>query len=302
MTIRFSLMLGPAIATFAAAASMAADAPANKPTTSETVTVTAPRERDQAPDLRSDVRRFIDGHAKPSPRILQIARWKAPICPSTRGLPAAYNAFVSTHVRQAATDAHVAVSTDATCRPNIDIIFTDEPQKLIAYIADHYDWMIGYHYLQQTDAMATIRRPIQAWYTTATQGGPLTLVDDPYKPMPPGAAGSRLSNGLRSLFWHVLIIADAKALGGHEMGPIADYVAMLALAQAPDQEGCAPLPTILDLLAPGCDAPPAALTAEDKSFLTGLYAMDNTAIGNIERGQIAGRMNDAATQQTPPQQ
>ena len=76
------------------------------------------------------------------------------------------------------------------------------------------------------------------------------------------------------------------------MGPIADYIAMLALSQATAQDNCAELPSILDLMSPDCpDAEkPQSLTVADKAYLEGLYAMDIGVIGPIQMSDISDHM------------
>ncbi len=42
---------------------------------------------------------------------------------------------------------------------------------------------------------------------------------------------SRLGDGLRANLHHVTIVADPRQLLDYEMGPMADYIAMLALSR-----------------------------------------------------------------------
>ena len=70
------------------------------------------------------------------------------------------------------------------------------------------------------------------------------------------AAGSRLTQCLKSLFTNVLIVVDAPAMmERRRIGPIADYIAVLALSQAKSLDACEALSSILDLLAGRCCRP-----------------------------------------------
>jgi hypothetical protein len=94
---------------------------------------------------------------------------------------------------------------------------------------------------------------------------------------------------------NVFIVVDSKALQGKNLGLIAEYSVMLALSQPKSLDGCAALPSILDLTAkaacPG-RAPPTGLTPADGAWLTALYASDAEAKGDGERSEISTRMAD----------
>ena len=52
---------------------------------------------------------------------------------------------------------------------------------------------------------------------------------------------------------HSLIIADANKVADEKIGAVADYIAVLALARWQGLERCNAIPTILNLMADGCD-------------------------------------------------
>jgi hypothetical protein len=94
--------------------------------------------------------------------------------------------------------------------------------------------------------------------------------------------GSRLGDGMRSSLYHVIIVADPAQLKNYEIGSLADYIALLALSQVSGLDTCQALPSIVNMLAPGCTQVTRALTANDLGYLRGLYAMGPG--GNL-RGQ-----------------
>jgi hypothetical protein len=53
---------------------------------------------------------------------------------------------------------------------------------------------------------------------------------------------------------------------------------------------CSELPSILNLFAEDCAAPPAAITASDTAYLKALYGADLDQNLNIEQGDMRERM------------
>src|SRR5215469_14106963 len=139
--------------------------------------------------------------------------------------------------------------------------------------------------------------PIQAWYVTATSNEISTMRDDPNstffstamgggsvalnpktgRSFSGGGAvaqtgfpgGSRISTRDYSEFAYVTILVNSEKVAGHPIGPIADYIAMLALAEAKAPDNCSELASILDYLAPDCSEKPQSLTYADKAYLEG---------------------------------
>ena len=99
-------------------------------------------------------------------------------------------------------------------------------------------------------------------------------------------------DGLKSQFTTAIIIVDSTKIAGQPIGPIADYIAMLALSQGQSYDVCQNVPTITNLLASGCaeDMRPTALTDVDATYLRGLYKMAPGGSYMMERGSIAYAM------------
>jgi len=103
--------------------------------------------------------------------------------------------------------------------------------------------------------------------------------------------GSRLGDGVSSDFHHVVVVAEPAKLLDYEIGTLADYIALLALAQTVQPEQCQELPTILNLFASGCTAPPKALTNVDLAYLRAVYKMTATTTARGQRGEIIYQMD-----------
>lgn len=268
----------------------------------EHVTVTGTRSHEV-------IEHFVQSFAAPARMTGKMARWETGICPKVMGLPAGFAGFIATRLTTIAKQVGAPVGA-AGCEPNIQIVFTSRPQALLDDVRAHAPELLGYlDNADQRAAAAVVRRPVQAWYMTETvdlrgarhvddavHGGGLMLTISPKLPpifIPHAQAlavtGTRLGDGLRSAFHHVLIVADPKKLTELEMGALADHIAMLALSQPASLQDCQPLTSVLDLLNGACDHA-AALTDTDRTFLEGLYRMNPEANLRSQEDQVAYRM------------
>ena len=269
--------------------SMAADAPPSTTVTGVTV-VAGPRPPTPTPTL---IHQYVRSHGFAGPRIDQLSRWNDPVCPVAIGLDPAFNAFVVKRVTEVAASIGAPTPTTQSCTPNIEIIFTPNPQGLLDGVRKHAPRLLGFHWHADAKSLATVKHPVQAWYATATASGSgEDFLDDSCCSMPSGALGSRFTNGYVSHFKGVLVVADAGKVAGYKIGSIADYVALIALSRpgAPDQ--CQPLPSITDLMSPACGDDPVrqSLTEADRAYLKALYAADLTRVMQLENVEIEARM------------
>lgn len=275
----------------------------------ENVTVTGTRSREV-------LDKFVQDFAAPARMTGKLARWEDGVCPVTVGLKSAYAQFISQDVRKLAGEVGAPVDAAKDCKPNIEIVFTTKPQALLDNIRRNQEAFLGYaDSEEQRDALAQVTRPVQAWYLTATRDlrGNLLVdsakappaeitVPDPYHNPPfltvrtkQGAmsvAGSRLGDGLHSSFHHVIIVAEPGKLLDEEIGSLADYIALLSLAQLNAPGACQPLPSIVNLLARDC-TPVKALTDNDRAYLKGLYHMGADRNAAVQRDQIGDTMQQS---------
>jgi hypothetical protein len=282
-----------------------------QPPSTESVTVTGTKSREV-------LQGFVKSLAAPTRFTGKIARWNDGICPIVAGLPSGFSKFVLQRVREVAAQAGAPVNNKAACKPNIEIAFTTKPQALIDSIRRTNIGYLGYHDNKaQLDGLAAVTRPIQAWYATATRDvNGQTDIDSakvagiglrvPCTPCPGGytylpnaravaVTGTRLGDGLRSLLYHVTIVADPSQLKEYEMGSLADYIAMLALTQLDSLDTCQQLPSIVNMLAKHCDSKSDTLTENDSAYLRGLYKMASDGTLQTQRDAIAFQMEQGLT-------
>ena len=266
---------------------------AGVPPTIPEVTVTAPKPPDPQQIAGESVPNFIQKHAKPALLTGQLGRWLTQICPRTEGLTPAFNAFVGARIEAIAASVGAPHEWAAQCRPNVGIYFTDAPQKMLDEVVKHAPQLLGFHYPHQAKRLATVNRPIQAWYVTAIRGlsGP-DVVDSIWGEVPAGRLGSRLTTGRSSLIVFVLVVADTRKLLNFSIGSISDYIAVLTLSRPTSLDGCEALPSIIDLMSPICGATSdsTAITAGDIAFLRALYAVNMEEPLSLQRNDMQNKM------------
>jgi hypothetical protein len=270
-----------------AGASGALAQPAKAPV--ESVTVTGMRARDE------QIKSFVQSRAAPAERLGKIARWETGVCPIAVGLRPAFLKFITQRIRDVAVKVGAKVNDRPSCRPNIEIVFTSVPQALVDNIRQRSRVYLGYRASTKlADELAIVNHPIQSWYLTAT----LDVNNEPHIDSrqdfgfyTAAVTGSRVRDGLHSGLNHVIIVADPTKLTDQEIGALADYVTMLALAQPRSLDACEALPSILNLLAKDCaGTQTVALSDSDLGYLRGLYHMaaDGTWVG--QKADIAYQM------------
>ena len=274
----------------------------------ETVTVTAERIPEAV------IRAFVQSYANiGTSSLAEITRWKKPVCVGTNGLSAeALNLYVTQRIDQIAAQAGVPVEAHP-CKYNVEIIFTSDPQGFLNKVRVEGPSLLTPK-RSNLDTAAVMRHPVQAWYATGIEdrNGTLILNDEESVFYTGGLGGnggmgaidtvpilnvegSLLRTGLRSEMAHVYVVADSKRTGDFRLGPIADYVAMLALSQAQAFDECRPLPSITNLFAPNCGEAlkPVSITDPDIAYLRGLYKMDPGANLPLQQSAIAAEIEKA---------
>jgi hypothetical protein len=248
-------------------------------------------------------------------RVGRVARWRVPICPETIGLSDELNAEVTARILQVGAAIGAPARAKGTCLANIEIVFTPAPQLLLNRVKDRLLILLGYHYASQTKALATVTRPIQAWWVTGTRGDADTAgaafliggvsaigsgelaIDDAMTRSPSGSGSGVFDTSLSSEFGNVLVVIDQSRVAGAATHTIADYAAMLVFAQDRDLGACGALPSILDLYAGGgCDQRrPSGLTSSDLAYLQALYSTNIRVRSVVARSELADKMRASLT-------
>ncbi len=102
---------------------------------------------------------------------------------------------------------------------------------------------------------------------------------------------SRVRGGVMEMMDYVIIVIDANQTNRTTVGALADYIAMVTLAQINPEAETAAAPTILNLFAEGTSQHPTELTSWDLAYLRGLYESSDTPRSTRQQeGQIVRRM------------
>ena len=289
-----------------------------KPAAQENVTVTATKSR-------AVVETFTKAMATPTKLTGKIARWESGICPLAVGQQPALTTMVTQRVKDVAATVGAPVSSLESCTPNIEVIFTTTPQALLDNIRKHDPDYLGYaENSSEKQKLATVTRPIQAWYATETVdldgrrttdsarqvGTGFTLQNFSAHSLPtsmgvnrdpidlPNASfarvtGNHINDGARSAFNHIIVIVDSSKLAGQKIGPLVDYIAMLSLTQLNALDTCQQLPSIVNAMTPDCDQRVEGMTNIDVAYLRGLYRMGSDKALIWQQNDIADQMTAA---------
>jgi hypothetical protein len=297
------------LALFALSMAAGASAQPADPVLRETVIVTAPR---LTPEVEATLHNFVTSYAAPAILSGQLTRWGKPICPRTDGLSRdAYTSFVTQRIRVVAAMAGAPVAP-TPCKPNIEIFFTDDPQTSLNQVRAKDVNLLGYK------GPMTVNHPVQAWYVTGTTGldGKTEIDREVFSDiefngggcetcggqitwtMPtPTVGGYRLRTDLRSEFVNIVIIADKNKTADFQLGPVADYIAVMALSRTNAFQTCQGISSITNLMAADCAGKTDGLTDVDLGYLRGVYKMSMDEPLLVQQSDIAGEMKKSFTGQ-----
>jgi hypothetical protein len=281
------------------------------PLPTEKVIVTAPKE---VPS--TTLHDFIEAYGAPSEPVGNIARWRVGICPAIAGLPADYEKLVVARIHEIALRVGAPVADDG-CRFNIDVVFSPRPQAVMDDVRLHHEVLLGFHDTVTATQVATVRHPVQAWYTTETedtngqrsidskqrnQGVTLFVPPSPnYRTgltvFLPSAREERvnstlLGDHLRSQLFHVIVTVDLNKIAGLKIGALADQIAVLALATSRASEDCLEPPSITNQTLAACPAErrPDGATPFDLAYLSAVYHVDSSLSLSEQQSAIQYQM------------
>jgi hypothetical protein len=249
--------------------------------------------------LKAKLYQFARSHSRPSTANAHLARWYEGICPQTSGLSPALNAFVSDRIKDIARTAGTPVGTEKNCKvPNVEVMFTTEPQKLMNNVAGRFQGLLGFPFQAKVRKLATVERPIQSWYATVTRApdaglvasSPNWEVDHASEPDPSIKTGTRLPATVITALINVLVVADVSKVMNQRPEALADYIAMLSLSQYQPVNNCDELPSVTQLMSSTCSPAQMSLTAGDAAYLRGLYSADLTQPIQTEVADLVNRM------------
>jgi hypothetical protein len=222
-----------------------------------------------------------------------LPRWKAPVCPLVSGLTKEEGDFIVGRISQIARDAGAPLA-GKNCHPkNLYILVHPQPKELLQAMAKrNRAFTVGNDDTppEVFDSLLAAPRAVRVWYTTEerTLNG-VVFVRRPGDPPPiMRTTGSTLDNGVVWQLAHVFVVVDQTRLRGITRGQLADYAAMVALADLKPGANLGDAPSILTLFDGSPEAAPNGISDWDLAFLKSLYTTDQKS--KQQRNEIAHQM------------
>jgi hypothetical protein len=233
-----------------------------------------------------------------------LARWSIPICPLVAGLPREHGEFVLTRVSKIAADAGVPLAPE-NCRGNFYVIVTADPDALLKAWVKRDISLFGDAGGTKIRAFLNSPWPIRVWYNAdlgTADGLPLTANDGsaqvatgptmgggPLSGVPTNehALGFRLKHDEVRGLSSVIVLVDSRRARGVSFGQLADYVALIGLAELRLDANVGEAPTILHLFSASGRAPPAGLSPWDQYFLKALYHTEQSDVMQLSEIKIS---------------
>lgn len=289
------------IATLIAAAALATAAPALAQSTSseqqraaEAAPATPVEEVTVTASDRRTISEFVRDISEES-RGGRLARWNRKICPANIGLQRRYGEYLNERLAEIARDAGLKVAKPG-CKPDILIIVTPDVPAVLEElkrdsngIFSERRWSDERTSTGGSQSLASFMqsdRPVRWWHVSETVAADGQPVGDNVRMR---ASGSRVRSTVREDFNAVIVIVDANKAQGVTYQALADYVAMVSLAQLNPNVDSTQVPTVLNIFRDVEAGKPtvAGLTDWDRAYLKSLYGIRaDTPDGRRQRGRI----------------
>lgn len=236
--------------------------------------------------LEALIRNFVTDVSQPANN-RGLARWNGPVCVGAVNLRSEVGQYVIDRISDVARELEVEAG-EPGCRPNVLIVAAVDGAGLASALVEDRPRNFDLRH-NGTDAgtrafrnFRTGDQPVRWWQISMpinSDNGEraVRLPGDEQPPRIRVVSASRLRTQIRDDMVRSVIIVDVDRLAGASLAQLADYLALVALAQVDAEADTAPYPTILNLFADPASAP-AGLTEWDRSYLTALYEHDQLRI------------------------
>ena len=231
--------------------------------------------------LAEMARDFVGEIAAPAQR-RGLARWRGDICVGVANLEGEAARYIADRVSTIAEDLGLAPG-EPGCTANILVVFADDGEALAAALVDHNRraFRMGVGGVDRGGAalerFATGDRAVRWWQVSLpvdrdTRERAVRLPGDLSPPVTTVRGVSRLNSQVVDELNKAIVIVDVDLLDGTDIVQLADYVAMVSLAQVDPDADTAGFDTVLNVFADPGSAP--GLTPWDWSYLEALYGSE----------------------------
>jgi len=200
---------------------------------------------------------------------------------------------------QIVVDAGARLAPNEHCRANFAVIVAPDPGAVIKawYARDH--GLFGDAAQSTVNSFLQRSEAVQAWYNTSSD----SASGVPYSTLKAGlrsmsviqglptdlqAEGSRLEFSSVRSFSSVIVAVDRDRVRGAKLTALADYIALVGLAEIHPHPDMGTAPTILRLFSGSEPDKPTELSAWDAAFLRALYGTDQSL--RLQRFEISASM------------
>ena len=210
----------------------------------------------------------------------QIGRWGMEVCPEVVGVAPAQAEFIAQRIGEVAAPLELRRRT-SECRTTLLVIVSNDAAGIALHFARLYPITLRTDGQAKLNLFAHTSRPVR-WITVTDLCGTRCALPN-----------SRITLPTHPEFQAMLILVDARQIAGFSLGELADYLAMVALAN-PRPGANHEEQSVLSMF----DRPrpadgPFALTETDRSFLAGLYRMNPYLSAQSQRESIERHMRRA---------
>lgn len=271
----------------------------------EEVVVRGRRLEEIEADLRIYIQDFLEEVTAPV-RTRGYARWHRAVCVGVHNLENARAQYVVDRISKLAIDVGLEPG-EPGCAPQVNILFTTDAKEMASQMVETQPRVfrpaggfagadLG---LRALDDFVQSDKAVRWWHVSlpvdARTGAPAIelpearLCGQAFCPPQVSVAGpSRIHEGTRDDLQYVIIIVDATKLTGTTWQQLADYLAVVSLAQIDPQADPSAFDSILNLF-----TNPSAysgLTDWDRTYVQALYALDQERKPSAQRNQMVSRI------------
>jgi hypothetical protein len=300
------LMAAPGLAQDSAPQGAARAPDASQPV--DEVVVRGRRMSEIESDLRIYIDKFLKQVAKPA-NGRGYARWDRRVCIGVHNLEATAAHYVVDRISRQAIDLGLEPG-EPGCTPQVNIVFATNATETASFMVKSeprmFRPMAGFAGADlgraALDDFVKSERPVRWWHVSMPIGAhdhglaievpaDRTCAQAFCPPQVTVEGPSRIHNGTIDVLFDVIIIVDATRLTGTTWQQLADYLAVVSLAQINPKTNPAEFDSILNLF-----SNPTAysgLTDWDRSYLKAIYTFDQERVTPLQHNEIVSRIADS---------
>lgn len=256
--------------------------PAQEPAQLEEVVVEGRR-------LRSVIQDFVGEVAAPA-GVRGPARWNGPVCIGVVNLRGEVAQYIVDRASDVARELGLSAG-EPGCSPNVLIIAAADGRAVADGIVEarRSAFRPGgsgmTRSLRALEEFRTSEAPVRWWHVSApvdSETGQLATRLPGYDaPMTNVSSASRIRTDIRDDLLKAIIVVDVQKTAGVSLAQLADYCALVALAQVDPEADVAAFETVLNVFA---DPATPGLTPWDMDYLKALYGVEQNSVGANARG------------------